>query len=345
MFKILIVEDSPLICKVLTKVFESDPDLTVVGVAGTGREGVTLALSLKPDIITMDIVMPDMDGVEATKQIMAYQPTPILILTSSYPQKVDRIFKAISFGALDVADKMSFEGGVIEEKAKADLINKIKFLSKIKVIRHPLARLEKDASAARGLQEITKQDTSLKKIIAIAASTGGPQAIASILTRFPKSFPTAILIVQHIAKGFEQGLADWLAASCEIKVKLAQANEEIKTGTAYIAPNDFQMKLRTKSIIGLSDEAPCGNFRPSADILFKSVAEFYRREAIGVILTGMGRDGAVGIKAIKDAGGKTIAQDEKTSVIFGMPKEAIALGAADKILPINKIADEIVDSL
>lgn len=346
MINILIVEDSPLVSKVLTKLFDSDRELKVVGVAATGREGIRLASSLKPDIITMDIMMPDMNGVEATKQIMAYQPTPILLLTSSYPRKMDEVFKAISFGALDVVEKINFENDFIEEKVKDSLIDKIKLLSKVKVIKHPLAKLEKSAMPAASLKigQAPPKETLLRKIVAIAASTGGPQALSSVLTGIPKNFPWGIVIVQHIAKGFDRGLVEWLANSCAVKIKLAENNESIEAGTAYVAPNDFQMKVVKSGAVELSDEPPYGNFKPSADVLFKSVADVYKHESVGVILTGMGRDGAGGIKAIKEAGGKTIAQDEKTCIVFGMPKEAIDLGAVDKVLPIDKIAGEIINN-
>lgn len=348
MIKVLIVEDSALVRQVLTSVLGADPEIKVIGTAVSGSEGVKLALELKPDIITMDIVMPDMDGVEATKQIMAYQPTPILLLTSSYPRKIDMVFKAISYGALDVAEKINFEQGIGEEGLKEILITKIKLLSRVKVIRHPLARLERAASSFQPKRIAESQvikGEPLKKILAIAASTGGPQAIASILSHLPKIFPWGILVVQHIARGFDQGLVDWLASCCAISVKLAENNEEIKAGTAYIAPNDFQMKLKQQGVISIINEAPCGNFKPSADVLFKSVAEVYHYNSIAVILTGMGKDGASGIKAVKDAGGKTIAQDEKTSIVFGMPKEAIDAGGIDMVLAIDKISGEIMANI
>lgn len=344
MIRILVVEDSPLAAKVIANILESDSELKVIAVANSGREGIKLALELKPDIITMDIAMPDIDGVEATKQIMAYQPTPILLLTSSSRSKMDDVFKAISFGALDVEEKIDF-GQVFEAKRKELLIKKIKLLSVIKVIRHPLARLEKKSAAAGVSELMVKKAVPLKRVVAVATSTGGPQALASILAKIPKDFPWGILIVQHIAKSFDRGLVEWLGNSCAIKIKLAEDNEEIKGGTAYIAPNDFQMKVKEGGVIILSSEASCGNFKPSADVLFKSVAEVYKYKAVGIILTGMGRDGASGIKLIKEAGGRTIAQDEKTSIVFGMPKEAIEMGGIDKVLPIDKIAEEILNNL
>lgn len=343
MIKVLIVEDSSLVSRILTAVLDSDSELKVIGVARTGKEGVKLALELKPDIITMDILMPEMDGAEATKQIMAYQPTPILLLTSSHQKKMDKAFQAISFGALDMIEKMSFGQGLVEEDARSILIDKVKLLSKIKVIRHPLAKLEiEPLSYPHPRSAVTKQDESLKKVIAIAASTGGPNALISILRQIPKNFPGTILIVQHITRGFSQGLVEWLAYSCSIEIKLAEDKEKIRAGVAYIAPNDVQMKVKKGGMIELKDDVPEENFKPSADILFGSVAEVYKDEVTGIVLTGMGRDGTLGIKAIKQSGGKTIAQDEKTCVVFGMPKEAISTGSIDKILPLDKITYEIL---
>lgn len=345
LIKILIVEDSPLVCKILNKVFESDPELRVVGVASTGKEAVKLAMDLKPDIITMDIVMPDMDGVEATKQIMAYQPTPILLLTSSHLRKQEAVFRAISFGALDVAEKTSFEQSLVEDDVQERILSKIKLLSRIKVIRHPLARLEKERPVVKIQESEGLEASVVQGIVAIAASTGGPQALAAVLSKFPINLPYAVLVVQHIAKGFSEGLVEWLSNACVIKIKLAENNEIIKPAIVYIAPNDTHMKIGEGGRIRLTDEPPDGSFKPSANALFYSAASAYKRKTIGVILTGMGRDGVLGIKAIKDSGGCTIAQDEKSCIIFGMPKEAIALGVIDKVLSIEKIADEVMAKL
>lgn len=347
MIKVLIVEDSPLISKILTKILESDHELQVVGVAQTGREGLRLATELSPDIITMDIVMPDMDGVEATKQIMAYKPTPILMLTSSHQRKKDEVFRAISFGALDVIEKTSFEQMLVEDNSKNNLIKKIKFLANIKVIKHPLAKLQQSLVSSDSIHLVaetkkSKRDLEFKGVIAIAASTGGPQALAAILNKLPVDFPWAILIVQHIARGFTHGLVEWLSKISAFKIKIAEDNEEITKCMAYVAPSGLHMRVAEGGIIRLGDDPPYRNFKPSADILFSSIAKVYNEQGIGIILTGMGRDGADGIGEIKKSGGRTIAQDEKTSVIFGMPKEAIERGAIDKVLSIDKIAEDLL---
>lgn len=340
--RVLIVDDSPLMCKALTDILNSDPQIMVVGIAYNGKEAIDIVPKLKPDIITMDIHMPIMDGFEATKHIMAYNPTPILILsTSVFKAGMDKVFKAIYYGALDAMEKGDLEINKDADSTKL-LIEKIKLLSGVKVISHPLAKLEKEKIVS--ISEFTKEK-ALDRIVAIAASTGGPQALMTVLRSFPAKFPCGIVIVQHITSGFLDGLVDWLNNECKIKVKVAQDSEQIMPGVAYIAPCEFQMRVTGESKISLANEPSYNGHRPSADILLESVARVYKEGAIGVILTGMGRDGLIGMKTIKQMRGKTIAQDEKSCVVFGMPKEAIEAGVIEKVLPLERIADEIVRGL
>ena len=335
--KVLIVEDSSLMCKVLTNILNSDSGILVVGTAYSGREAVNIVLSLKPDLITMDMHMPVMDGLEATKQIMAYNPTPILLISTS-EEKLEtiKIFEAISYGALDVVEKGNSDTAE-DIKFRNELIEKVKFYSSVEVIHHPLAKLEKPVKQL----EMPKKAALGGKIVAIVASTGGPQALLLILKSLPKDFPCGIVVVQHITPGFVDGLAEWLNRECKIHVKIAQDSEEVLPSVVYIAPSGFQTRVEEGGRIHLTDEGPREGHRPSGDILLESVARIYKRGAIGVILTGMGKDGAAGIKAIKQVHGHTIAQDEKSSVIFGMPKAAIEMDAIDKVLPTDKIAEEI----
>jgi len=340
--RVLIVDDSPLMCKALTDILNSDPQIIVVGIAYNGKEAIDIVPKLKPDIITMDIHMPIMDGFEATKHIMAYNPTPILILsTSVFKAGMDKVFKAIYYGALDAMEKGDLEINKDADSTKL-LIEKIKLLSGVKVISHPLAKLEKEKIVS--ISDFTKEK-ALDRIVAIAASTGGPQALMDVLRSFPAKFPCGIVIVQHITSGFLDGLVDWLGNESKIKVKVAQDLEQIMPGVAYIAPCEFQMRVTEESKISLANEPSYNGHRPSADILLESVARVYKEGAIGVILTGMGRDGLIGMKTIKQMRGKTIAQDEKSCVVFGMPKEAIEAGVIEKVLPLERIADEIVRGL
>lgn len=340
--RVLIVEDSPLMSKVLVNLLNSDSQIIVVGVAHDGREAVELVPTLKPDIITMDIHMPRMDGFEATREIMAYNPTPILIIsTSVFKAGMNKVFKAISYGALDVIEKGALEISA-DEMSKRQLIEKVKFLSMVKVIHHPIAKLDK----GRHIKVVEVPKASMEgRVVAIVASTGGPQALLEILKSFPENFPCGIVVVQHITSGFAEGLVDWLDTECHIRVKIAEDSEEIKPGIAYLAPCDVQMRVEEGGRIHITNEAAYDGHRPSGDVLLESVARIYKEKAIGVILTGMGRDGAMGIKVMKDYHGQTIAQDEKSCVVFGMPKVAIEMGGVDKILPLGEIAEEVVRML
>ncbi len=337
--RVLVVEDSPLMCKVLTNILNPDPHIIVAGIASNGKEAVEIVPRLKPDIITMDIHMPVMDGYEATKRIMAFNPTPILVVSSSvFKVGMEKVFKSISYGALDVIDKSELEIAGNENSGEL-LIQKIKFLSSVKVIHHPLAKLQRERP--RFDLEVPKKKGSAK-IVAIVSSTGGPQALLEVLKRFPKDFPCGIVIVQHITKGFVEGLVDWLDNECQLKVKIAEDSEEIRPGVAYIAPDSLQMRVEEGGKINLSDEPAYEGHKPSGDVLLESVARAYGNGVVATILTGMGRDGAMGMKAIKQLNGRTIAQDEKSCVVFGMPKAAIEMDVIDKVSPLEKIPEEIV---
>ncbi|MFC1496559.1 chemotaxis-specific protein-glutamate methyltransferase CheB [Candidatus Margulisiibacteriota bacterium] len=345
--KVLIVEDSFLVAELLSEIINSDPELLVVGVARDGHQGVELAQKLNPDIITMDINMPVMDGFEATKQIMAYNPKPILIISSAFTGEVDKIFRAFSYGALDVVHKGAIED-VSKQESKETLeliISKLKFLSKVKVIRHPLAKLEKPRIKTAPASIQKGDNFHQEKIVGIVASTGGPRALLEVLRHFPPDFPCSVAIVQHISEGFTRGLVEWLGKEIHITIKEAEQGETLRPATAYVAPFGLQMQLTEDGKVLLEDGPPCNGFKPSANVLLKSVAAVYKEGAIGVILTGMGEDGAEGIKEIKQNGGATIAEDEKTAAVFGMPKAAIEMGVVDKVLPIDRIGSGVIEVL
>lgn len=341
--RVVVVEDSFFMCKVIMNILNADPEIYVVGTARNGQEAVALVMDLKPDIVTMDVHMPVMDGLEATKQIMAYHPTPILIISASVTKDgMEKIFKAIYYGALDILDKSRLEL-LGDKKFGEELIEKIKLLSRIKVVVHPLARLEKTKKVLR--VHAQRATEALDKIVAIAVSTGGPYALLEVLKRLPKDFPCGLVISQHIISGFLEGLVEWLDAECQIRVKVAEDGEKIQRGVAYLAPCDLQMRIEPGGRIRISDDPPRGGHKPSGDVLLESVALAYGQNAVGVILTGMGSDGAEGLRLIKEKAGQTIAQDEKTSVIFGMPKAAIDLGIVDAVLPVGEIAERIAKVL
>jgi two-component system chemotaxis response regulator CheB len=342
---VLVVEDSPLMSKVLADVLNADPQLIVIGFAHNGKEAVEIVPRLKPDVITMDINMPVMDGLEATKYIMASYPTPILVIsTSGLKTEMKRVLKALSYGALDVFDK-SLTESIRGREIRQEIIERIKFLNGIRVMRYPLTQLREEIPPLKVL-EISQQKPLLDRIVAIVASTGGPYALLKILRSFPKEFPCGIVIVQHIISGFVETMADWLNSECRIQVKLGEDSEQIIPGVAYIAPSGLQMSINEGGIIRLEDRVSLhDNHKPSGNVLLESVARVYKEKAIGVILTGMGKDGTVGLQAIKEQHGCTIVQDEASCVVFGMPKEAIDKGVVDKVVSLEKIAAEIVGIL
>ncbi len=340
--RVLVVDDSPLICKLLTAMIHTDPQLRVVGTAGNGREAIEMVWQLQPDLITMDVVMPVLDGLEATKQIMAYRPTPILIITSGVAtQGMELVFKAMSYGALDVLDKASLNLGENQTSRVALLTERIKLLARVPVIHHPLARIE----AHRHTHAQFAPRPAGHRIVAIAASTGGPPALALVLKTLPADLGCGVVIVQHIASGFDQGLVDWLDAESNWSVAVAERGVVIQAGYAYVAPAGFHMRVADGGTIHLDDEPECNGLKPSATVLFESVARVYGERAVAVILTGMGADGTAGLKHIKQARGYVIAQNEASSAVFGMPKAAIEAGVVDVVCPLTEIPGAIERAL
>ncbi len=336
MIKVLIAEDSAVIAGHLKSLLESDPEISVLAIAKNGIEAVAMAKNLHPDVITMDLLMPKMDGVEATRSIMRESPTRIVIVTASTDQIESRpAFEALKEGALTVLDKPRGYGHQDYERIKANLIKTIKVMSTVKVVtrwrERPPARLT------------TSPVTMEPRIIAIGASTGGPAALGQVLKALPRLLPIPVLVVQHMTAGFGAAFAGWLGQECEISIKVAHDHERAEPGVVYIAPDDLHLGISANGRIGLTESYAKKTYhRPSINHLFETVARGFRGQAIGVLLTGMGEDGATGMLEIKKAGGKTYCQDEASSIVFGMPKAAIALGAADKILPIDKIGPALV---
>jgi len=336
--RVLVVEDSPLFRRAITSLLSLDPDIQVVGTAVDGREAIDLVSKLRPDVITMDIHLPTMDSLEATRQIMAYHPTPILILSSSTTKEGQgTIFQALEYGALDVFPKVTLEISKDPQSLGRELAARIKMLARVRVVTHPLAkfqRIHKD-------KPTLSRDLDRRRILAIGASTGGPQALRTIFRSLPSGLPCSVLVVQHIAAGFAEGLAGWLDEESDMEVVLATNGVSLRPGVAYVAPTQLQMRAGRAGILCLTDEDPCEGHKPSASILFESVADVYGEGAVGVILSGMGKDGTRGLRQLKAASGIVLAQDEATSVIFGMPKAAIEAGVVDEVLPIEQMAEAI----
>jgi two-component system chemotaxis response regulator CheB len=341
MIRVLVVEDSPVVREFLAHVLNSDPEVRVVATASNGEEAVEEVERIKPDVITMDIHMPKLDGFEATRRIMESHPTPIVIVSGSWDRReVAMTFQAIEAGALAAIPRPLGVSHPRHAESAAELVSTVKLMSEVKVVRRwaRQPRIQAMVRRTRG------EDTGLPgasieiKVVAMGASTGGPIVLQTILASLPRDFPAPILIVQHMAAGFTEGFVEWLGHSANLPVCLAEHGEPALPGRAYVAPDSFHMKVQRIGVLTLTNDEPEGGLRPSVSCLFRSVADVYGRNAVGVLLTGMGRDGAVELKKMKDAGAVTIAQDEESSVVHGMPGEAIQLGAATHVLSPERIA-------
>ena len=345
--KVLIVEDSQLTAELVGVMLSRDPEIEIVGIARDGAQALKMVEILRPDIITMDVEMPVMDGVEATKQIMGRFPTPILVLSSTiFSGGQCKVFQIISYGALEAIEKDKFfSEGEVNEAAADELVEKIKLLSGICVLRHPLANIENKMNDRRVSQTSVAKVAGSNRVLGIAASTGGPPAIAEVLKSLPKDFSAPIAIVLHISDGFVEGLVNWLDSQVSLGVKVAEDGEDMKPGVVYIAPSYFHMQVTGDSKVSLiKGDKVCG-MMPSGTVLFESIANAFGNRSCGVILTGMGKDGSEGLKEIHDSKGLTIAEAESTCVIFGMPKEAIDIGAVDHVLELGEIPQKIISWL
>ena len=338
MVRVLVVEDSPTARELLISILSSDPEMEVVGAARDGVEAVAMTRKLRPDIVTMDIRMPRMDGFEATKEIMIASPTPIVIVTASVMvHDVETSMHALRAGALAVLEKPAGPAAPDFEESARNLIANVKAMSQVKVVRHWRPRKE---------AEPRKQEaTARAKVVAIATSTGGPAALNRLLAELPGDFPLPILVVQHITRGFIGGLADWLNKSARLHVKVAEQGETLSPHVVYLAPDNFHLGVTGSGIVALSNEPPRDGFRPSGSSLFESAARAYGSSVLALILTGMGDDGVEGLRTVRRAGGHIIAQDEGSSVIFGMPGAAIASGLADVVLALDDIPAHLMEAV
>ena len=338
MLRILIVEDSSVVALLLKAIFEQQPDMQVVGHARNGREGVQLAHELKPDVITMDIRMPVMDGFEATRLIMADNPTPIVVISSSVDDEELRItFRAIEEGALAVMEKPRWFTHPDFQSISRDLVDTVRSMSHVKLFRRRKMERPKDVDI---YETAIQQRTKAYELLAVGCSTGGPQVLHQILSMLPVGFPIPIVVTQHMSKGFIGGLVAWLGGNTLLNVKLATQQEQLKAGTIYFAPDNHHLQV-VRGPSGLTahlvEGAKINGFCPSVSTMFKSVAKTCQNRAVGVLLTGMGADGADGLLALRGAGGHTVVQDEESAVVYGMPGAAIALDAVDQVVAMSKM--------
>lgn len=341
--RVLVVEDSLTVRKRMLEVLTADPDLEVVGEAGDGKRGIELCQSLRPDVVTLDMMLPVMSGLAATEFIMAYCPTPILIVSASTNRgELFKTYEALAAGALDVLEKPLGDepDGAWEQK----FVSAVKVISRIKVITHPRARL--GLMGRRPLSWVPPaaiepaRPGSRLRAVAIGGSTGGPAALVEILCGLPLGFPLPILLVIHIGEMFAPAFAEWLDGQSPVRVAYARDGDPLPVAgecRVLVAAPDRHLVLR-QGKLRLTQDPERHSCRPAVDVLFTSLAQELGPDCAACLLTGMGKDGAEGLLAIRRAGGRTIAQDESTSVVFGMPREAILLGAAEQILPLEKIA-------
>lgn len=339
MIRVLVVDDSPTARMLLVRTLEAHEGIRVVAQARDGTEAVALARDLKPDIITMDVRMPNMDGLQATEQIMAQFPTPIVIVSSSVDAPDLQItFKALAAGALDIIEKPSIADAAGFETIRRLLVDSVRAMSEVRVVRRRMS-----AAASAPVQELA---TKTYHLIAIGASTGGPQLLCAILGRLDPKLPVPIVVVQHMATGFTEGFARWLNQEAKVTVKLAEDGEPLLPGTVYIAPDRRHLRVTPRFRASLGDDGPIGGFRPSVDALFESVAGSVGGGSIALLLTGMGSDGARGMTSIRTAGGYTLAQDSESCVVAGMPDAARELGGVSRTITpdaIPSILSALVD--
>ena len=358
--RVLVVDDSAFMRRVLHGIISGDPQMEVVGQAADGREAVSMAESLRPDVITMDINMPHMDGLQATEHIMSRNPRPIVVVSSDSREGAESTLRALELGAIEFVSKPSSAVDLDMNSVREGLLRKLKMAAKVRVVRTATrsdsagettaARAKRDRPASNG-KPVPRNGASASvpsaasaaklherfPIIVVAASTGGPATLMRFIPRFPKDFPAAIFVVQHMPATFTAQFSQQLAECTPLRVKEAEAGELIQPATIYICPGSHHLRIVTGGRIALDEGPRIAGYLPCADVTLETAAGYGKAMTIGVVLTGMGNDAAQGIRAIKTAGGLVIAQDENTSVIFGMPAEAIKTGAVDCVLPLDDI--------
>lgn len=342
MIRVLIIDDSTFVRQALTRMLASDPGIEVVGSAADGNEGHRKACALRPDVITLDVKMPKMDGLEALRRIMKDCPAPVLLLSSHTTEGADVTLRGLEIGAVDFVDKSSVKGHMNLLELAEELKAKVRALASVPKERvallqprpwpMPPARLP--ARVSHGAE-----------VVVIGTSTGGPPALQAIIPRLPEGFRSAVLVVQHMPVGFTRSLAERLDSRSVLNVREAEDGEIVTAGSVLVAPAGRHMKVRRRgkeTHVWLDDEPRSSLHRPSIDVLMASVARVYGARVLGIVLTGMGSDGVLGLRAIREAGGRALAESEETSIIYGMPKAAVEAGVVDASIPLGRMADEIL---
>jgi two-component system chemotaxis response regulator CheB len=337
--RVLVVEESAPLRDLLVERLNGDGRFQVVATASDGHEAADLAARLRPDVIVMNLHLPRLDGIGATRRIMAETPMPIVIISAmSDGSPTERTAEALQAGAVAVFDKPLDPGDARHVQAVHELLTAIRLMAEVKVVRRP-------ASSVRSRLSIPPFDSTASwavakhrpVVVVLAASTGGPQAIQTVLQALGPDVDVPVLVVQHMSLGFLTGMVGWLAGTCPQSVRLATHGDQPVGGTVYIAPEDHHLLVTRAGKLALTKAPPVGGFRPSANLLLESAALCYGADAVGAVLTGMGDDGVAGLAALREAGGSTIAQDEASAVVYGMPRAAAVAGAAERVLPLAAI--------
>jgi two-component system chemotaxis response regulator CheB len=335
--RVLVVDDSAFVRKAVGRMLATADDIEVVGFARDGEEGLALARELRPDVVTLDVRMPKLGGLETLERLMAEQPVPVLLMSTLTQEGAETTLRGLELGAMEFVDKSSVEPMSMLSLAE-ELISKIRALGGARVRSRPRTQPKGEVAAGRASAQC----------VTIAASTGGPSALQAVVSALPAAFPAAVVIVQHIPRGFTRSLAERLDARSAIPVREARHGDAVEPGRVLLAPAGIHTRLvrsRAGVLISLEEEPSEALHRPSADVLMSSAAEVYGALAVGVVLTGMGSDGTEGLRAIRERGGLTLAEAEETCVIFGMPKAAIEAGVIERTLPLDRIAAEILGAV
>lgn len=353
MVKVLIVDDSAFMRSALANMLSSDPEIQIVGSARDGLEAIEKVAQLKPDIVTMDVEMPRMDGIAALRHIMAHTPVPVIMVSSLTAEGAQITIEALEIGAVDFIPKNLSEMSLNILRLKEVLVDKIKQLAKKGVVRRafrPAARPAAASTQAAAVSHVIRTTGDRRVgLVAIGTSTGGPKALQEILPALPKEFPVPIVIAQHMPPNFTGPFAERLNQLSKLEVREAKEGDVLRPGLALIAPGGGHMRVSKKrtleAVVTISEDRENFIYRPSVDALMTSVAEYFPGRALGVILTGMGNDGLKGLTDLKKTGGRIFAQNEESCVVYGMPKAVVDAGIADKVLSIEEVAGEIVNSV
>jgi two-component system chemotaxis response regulator CheB len=335
--RVLVVDDSAFFRRIVGEALSKDPALRVAGVARDGRDAVEKTKALRPDLITLDVNMPELDGLGALRQIMREVPTPVVMLSSVTREGAEETLQALQEGAVDFLCKPALTQAQAGGSWQEELIAKVKVAARANLGRAGTASRSRQATATGS----GRSRTVGARIVAIGTSTGGPKALQEVISHLPANLPVGVLVVQHMPPGFTRTLAQRLDATSPLRVKEAEDGEPVRPGTAYVAPGAYHLRVTPRGEVALGQDAPIASLRPSVDALFESVAEVYGAGTVAAVLTGMGSDGTRGARLIKRAGGWVVAEDQSTCVVYGMPRSVIEEGYADRVVPLGEVAEEL----